>query len=100
MASDLPEMHRSPEAMARCLATYIADPERVRLEVNVAFGSAPCAYTIKEMRRRHLERLEREPEPIRPDEGYWPQSVADEAAQTSRVFLARLRRAHPQRFEA
>lgn len=100
MAADLPDMHRSPEAMARCLATYISDPERIRSEVKVAFGSSPCAYTIKEMRGRHLRSLEAKGEAYDPSEGYWPETIRKEADRTNRDFLAKLQAAYPERFAA
>lgn len=45
------DTHRSPEAMARCLVSYIPCDKRVRSEVYVAFGSSPGLDTIREIRR-------------------------------------------------
>ncbi len=88
-AGDIPEVHRSPAAMARSLVTYIADPERVQQEVKAQWGSSPSIYEIREMRRRHLKPPQ-PTEPYRPYEGYYPGQVSDAAAQASAAFLARL----------
>ena len=45
------EAHRSPEAMARCLVSYIADDARVRSEVYTTWGTSPGIHAIREMRR-------------------------------------------------
>ncbi len=45
------EFHRSPEAMARCLTSYITCDARVHSEVLVAWGHAPTVQTIRDMRR-------------------------------------------------
>lgn len=44
------ETHRSPEAMARCLISYIPCDERVREEVYTTWGRKICVAAIREMR--------------------------------------------------
>lgn len=89
MASDLPDHHKSPTAMARCLASYMDDPEAIRREVLVAFGMSPTTWEIREMRRKHLKPKPKD-EPFKPHEGYHPCDVPEAAAEASRDFLWRL----------
>lgn len=44
------EAHRSPQAMARCLISYIDDDHRVRREVYIAFSRLIDIHTIRAMR--------------------------------------------------
>lgn len=101
IAGDIPQAHRSPEAMARCLVTYIDDPRKVRVEVWASFGNAPCVTTIRRMRERHLRgRAPKSREVFKAHEGYRPTDASDAAFAASERFLERLRYAHPERFAA
>jgi hypothetical protein len=84
--------------MARCLASYIADPERIRREVNVAFGSSPCIQTIYRMRENHLRGRSASREPFHPHDGYYPGDALEAADRANALFLDRLRSAYPERF--
>ncbi len=44
------EAHRSPEAMARCLISYIDDDERVKAAVYESFGTSLSIHNIRGMR--------------------------------------------------
>lgn len=52
------EFHQDPYAMAKSLATYIADPKRIQSEVLAAFGSCPHQSKILEFRGIHERAIE------------------------------------------
>lgn len=91
MAGDIPQAHRSPEAMIRCLVSYIADDRAVRRIVSEEWDCTPSLAMIKRVRERHLRRLKREIEPYCPHEGYHPSDVSDAMAAANEKFLARLK---------
>jgi hypothetical protein len=76
-------------AMARCLVTYIADPDRVFKAIRAEFGSSPCHDTIRHLREAHLKPAYYS-EPFKPHDGYYPRDAADSLAKTNALFLLRL----------
>lgn len=48
----IPDTHPTPNAMARCLISYIADDRRVRREVLSEFSEAPELESIARMREQ------------------------------------------------
>jgi hypothetical protein len=90
MASDIPEAHAGPDAMARCLASYINDPDKIFRRVKAEFGSSPCHETISAMRARHLQPAYIS-EPAKPYDGYYPGDAAASLETTNALFLARLK---------
>jgi hypothetical protein len=48
--------HRSPNDMARCLVTYINDPDAVRREVLAEFSTSPSIHTIRHFMIAHRNR--------------------------------------------
>jgi len=88
-ASDIPETHADPMAMARCLASYLSDPDVIFRRVKAEFGTSPCHETIRDLRAHHL----RPPTPI---DDYLPcdqHKPNDERAAldcANRLFLRRL----------
>ena len=99
-ASDLPELgHASPEAMAKCLASYIDNPDTIFRRVRAEFGTSPCHATIRTLRASHLRPVVHS-EPYRPFEGYNPTDASTAAEKANSTFLALLRAAHPERFAA
>jgi len=90
MASDIPETHSDPVAMARCLASYIDNPDKIFRRVKAEFGTSPCHETISAMRARHLQPAYIS-EPAKPYDGYYPGDAAASLETTNTLFLARLK---------
>lgn len=94
MASDLPETrHESGHAMARVLATYIDDPERIQTLVHREFGSGGklSLTTIEALRAAHLRKPAPDA-PHKPHDGYYPADASERAATLSRRFVEALER--------
>ena len=89
MASDIPETHSDPVAMARCLASYIDNPDKIFRRVKAEFGTSPCHETISAMRARHLQPAYIS-EPAKPYDGYYPGDAAASLETTNTLFLLRL----------
>ncbi len=46
--------HRNAHGMAKCLASYIDSPERIRAEVATVWDNVPYLWAIKRYRKQHL----------------------------------------------
>jgi hypothetical protein len=102
MSADLPETHRSSYAMARCLTSYMDCPYAVQRRIREDFDNYPGIDTIREMRQRHLTGggRQRNIEPYKAYEGYYPSDVSKAMDGRNAAFLGLLRNAYPERFAA
>lgn len=55
----IPSAHDTPEAMARCLVSYIACDRKVRSHILSEFHSAPSLQTIARIRAVHQSEVAR-----------------------------------------
>lgn len=95
-AADLPQSrHETPIAMARSLATYMADPVRIQRAVRAEFGTSPCKGEISALRAQFIRQGSRNP--YTTSDGINP-LLTVEAELKSTSFLAALMREHPERF--
>lgn len=88
------ETHQSSNSMARCLASYMTDPEQIRREVLLTFLDAPHVDTIRRYRQRHLEHRRADPNDfersvIASDEAHAKTMAAASAALLERIYLAK-----------
>lgn len=93
-AADVPDsdQHAGYMQMARVLVTYLDDPTVIRQAIRREFRSAPTEATIRSLRAKHLERLERPSEaPLKPHDGYYPGDASDALTKTNLLFLAALK---------
>lgn len=101
MSSDLPDMRpETSVAMARMLVKTMACDEAVQLRLREDFDHPPDLRTIRRLR---IEATLCAMPPVRDEpfkafEGYRPHEVSDLAARTNKLFVQRLREAHPERF--
>jgi hypothetical protein len=91
------EAHQSSNAMARCLASYMSDPEQIRREVLLTFLDAPHIDTIRRYRQRHVEHRRADPNDfersvIASDEAHATAMEAGSAALRDRIDAALMER--------
>jgi uncharacterized protein (DUF427 family) len=93
MASDIPDAHESPIAMAKVLVTYMDDADAIRRVIAYSFDHAPAHYTIRKLRAEHLSASVRPAEaPYKAHEGYYPIEVSKRAADANKRFVIALQR--------
>lgn len=103
MSSDLPDMR--PETsliMARMLVKTMPCDQAVQMRLREDFDHPPCLRTIRRLRIEAAlcAMPPVKDEPFKAFEGYRPHEVSDAAARTNKLFIDRLREAHPERFAA
>ena len=90
----VPEIHDSATDMARCLATYINDPVRIRAEVSTVWSALPSVHVIKQYRAQYVARKQVDPNDydrtvISSDKRYADAMEAASAALLDRIFASR-----------
>ena len=82
------DFHRDPEAMAKCLVSYIACDKRVRSEIRAQFDSDMSLNRIAAFRAAH-QRAMRVPqtEPFGLHDGYSPSVAADKLERATILFV-------------
>jgi hypothetical protein len=103
MASDLPDMRPDTSlTMARMLVKTMACDEAVQMRLREDFDHPPALRTIRQLRiEEALGRLPTyDQDPWKAHDGYYPNEVSERAAIHNKLFLDRLRTAHPERFAA
>ncbi len=96
IASDLPERHRTPRRMARCLASYIDDPAYIYRMVFETFGKSPSTATIRQMRINYQKPMVEYV--ADPADSYRPVKHHEDLDRINQRFLAALKLAYPERF--
>lgn len=89
-ASDLPAVHRSPAAMARCLVGYIPCDKRVLSEIRANFETSQlCLGDIQAIRARR-ERQSPAGEPVHTGDFYDATKASGSMNPANAAFVARL----------